>query len=66
MSLQKNTREEPFEPEPEFDSNDAGWDPYVASLLGSAAPLGAAAQHEEDEAAPVMTISRLAAKSRRE
>ena len=61
MSLQKEPHDASPRSEPEFDSNDAGWDPYVASLLSSGKTSATAAlDDEQDDATPVMTISRLA------
>jgi hypothetical protein len=64
MALQKETRQEHSLAEPEFDSVDAGWDPYVASLLERDAAREQAATKEDDETAPVMTISRLEGRTR--
>ena len=56
-----SSREEPKNaaalPEPELESTDGGWDPYIASLLMSGRQLGDAIPDDEDESAPVMSFS---------
>lgn len=64
MSLQKENRQDAWLAEPEFDSADAGWDPYVAALLEHDAARDAASRDDEDETAPVMTIARLEGRTR--
>lgn len=64
MSLQKENRQDAPIAEPEFDSVDAGWDPYVARLLESDATKDRNRHDDEDETAPVMTISRLEGRTR--
>jgi hypothetical protein len=59
MALQKEPPDPSSRNEPEFDSNDAGWDPYVTSLLSSGAPSRGTPSDDDDEALPVMTITRL-------
>ena len=54
----------PFEPE--FDSTDGGWDPYIAALLtGSSNAPGTLTDDGEDDAAPVMSFSRPPTKAAR-
>ena len=43
---------------PELEGTDAGWDPYVTSLLMSGAREGEAADGDEEESVPVMSFSR--------
>ncbi|CAG0940251.1 hypothetical protein GPROT2_00871 [Gammaproteobacteria bacterium] len=43
--------------DPETDVTDGGWDPYVTSLLASAAGGSAEAGDEADDGAPVMSFS---------
>jgi hypothetical protein len=59
MSLHKEHGHESAPADTEFDSDNAGWDPYVASLLGSETPASESSPDDGDEATPVMTISRL-------
>jgi len=50
-------------PEPEFESTDGGWDPYIAALLTGPAPArDAAGDEDEDYSEPVMSFSRRPAK----
>ncbi len=46
--------------DPELELTDGGWDPYVASLLASGGKRADAAGDEDDNA-PVMTLSQAAA-----
>jgi hypothetical protein len=43
---------------PELEGTDGGWDPYVTSLLMSGARESEAADGDEDESVPVMSLSR--------
>jgi hypothetical protein len=45
--------------DPELDSTDGGWDPYVTALLMGEALAADAAQDDEDDGAPVMSFSRM-------
>ncbi len=47
----------------DLDQVDAGWDPYVASLLAS--PALAPAVGEPDDGAPVMSFARVEDRRRR-
>jgi len=54
----KDDPKDAFAPQdPELEATDGGWDPYVASLLmsGSAASQTSS---DEDDSAPVMSLSR--------
>jgi hypothetical protein len=57
MSPQEEPKDALAPQDPELESTDGGWDPYVASLLmsGGAAPRNAS---DEDDSAPVMSLSR--------
>lgn len=44
--------------DPELDSTDGGWDPYVTALLMGETHGGGAVQDDEDDGVPVMSFSR--------
>jgi hypothetical protein len=48
--------------DPELESTDGGWDPYVTSLLKGGAPRDDALSDDEDDGAPVMSFSRVEGK----
>jgi hypothetical protein len=60
---------EPLDPgyssDTEFDATDGGWDPYVASLIGSALSKASDSSRDEDDTQPVMTISQRPADARK-
>ena len=60
---------EPLDPgdssDTEFDATDGGWDPYIASLIGSASSKAGNSPLEEDDTQPVMTISTRPADARK-
>jgi hypothetical protein len=58
MALSKEPFETAFAPDSEFESANAGWDPYVASLLGEKSGNTAAEPPVRERRAPVMTITR--------
>jgi len=60
-SHEMSSREEPKNAaavqEPELESTDGGWDPYIASLLMSGRQLDDGITDDEDQNAPVMSFS---------
>jgi hypothetical protein len=58
MALSKEPFDAAFAPDSEFESTNAGWDPYVASLLGEKTGKTAGGPVAEKKSAPVMTITR--------
>jgi hypothetical protein len=44
--------------DPDFDSTDSGWDPYVASLLAHDAQPRDSAGEDDEDGTPVMSLSR--------
>lgn len=57
MSPQEEPKNAAAPQEPELESTDGGWDPYVAALLMSGGRLGNALTADEDDNAPVMSFS---------
>jgi hypothetical protein len=57
MSPQEEPKNAAAPQEPELESTDGGWDPYVASLLMSGGRLGHEVAGDEDDSAPVMSFS---------
>jgi hypothetical protein len=57
MSSSKRTSAEPSREDPEFGSANAGWDPYVAALLGGANIPAPSFLHAERRT-QVMTLGR--------
>jgi hypothetical protein len=58
MALSKEPFDAAFAPDSEFESANAGWDPYVASLLGGKTGNKSGGSGTEKKPAPVMTITR--------
>ena len=57
MSPQVEPKNAAAPQEPELESTDGGWDPYVASLLMSGGRLGHDLTDDEDDSTPVMSFS---------
>ncbi len=58
MRSQHDPRNAATPPDPDFESTDGGWDPYVTSLLMTDSQPRDVADEDEDDGAPVMSFSR--------
>ena len=58
MALSKEPFDTAFASDGDFESANAGWDPYVASLLDEKAGGTSGSSSPEKKSAPVMTITR--------
>ncbi len=58
MSAYEEPRLTARPPDPELESTDGGWDPYVTSLLMSGAQHDDAESDSETESEPVRSFSR--------